>query len=138
MNIKEFAELLNGREQGNEITPEEERTAKENGLVVCFCASDDLLEIRGAIDEELEAGGEEFVLCKTPIGSIKWGEETNVPCEEFGCDRWAINAIWCPKEDNKTIASWLISSDIPHEQFKIYEDGELYCIGVVFHIDELR
>ena len=42
MTAKELAELLNGREYGNEITSDEEKLAKESGLVVVFGYSDDM------------------------------------------------------------------------------------------------
>jgi len=53
-NDKEFAEMLNGREIGEEITLEETKIAKENNLVVVFGASDDLMEFKGAINEEID------------------------------------------------------------------------------------
>lgn len=60
MTAKEMAELLNGREYGNEITSDEEKLAKESGLVVVFGYSDDNCEFRGAIDDEVGCycGGE--------------------------------------------------------------------------------
>jgi len=138
MKAKELADLLNGREYRDEITSELEQIAKEEGLVVCFGVSDDLLELRGAISEEFEANdGGKFELCKTPKGTIFWDEDTDMPVQEFDCKLWTIKAIWCPEENGKIIASWLIKSDIPHEQFNIYEDDELYSTGIVFHIDEL-
>lgn len=50
--LKEFAEKLNGRQYLNELTRELEAYAKENGIVVIYGQSDDLMEVRGAIDEE--------------------------------------------------------------------------------------
>jgi hypothetical protein len=50
-----------------------------------------------------------------------------------------IKAIWAPKDDNeKVFASWLIETEIPHENFNIMEDGELFCRGVVFHVDNVK
>lgn len=49
---EEMARLLTGREIGNEITPSEEATAQESGLVVVFGYSDDLVELRGSISDE--------------------------------------------------------------------------------------
>ena len=45
--LKEFANRLNGREYGQELTPAEAQRAKEAGIVVVFGASDDLMEFRG-------------------------------------------------------------------------------------------
>ncbi len=55
MNAKQLAAQLNGREYGSEITKEEEAAAKKAGLVVVYGASDDLVELRGAIEEEVGA-----------------------------------------------------------------------------------
>ena len=136
MRKEDLASLINGREYREEITSEEQRIAKENGLVVCFGASDDLLKLKGAINEEFGAwDGETFTLCRTARGTIYWNDETNIPCEEFGCDRWKIEAVWCPPLE--TLTSWLVKSDIPHSQFNIYEEGELYCVGIVFDVNDL-
>lgn len=51
---EELAEKLNGRTYLNEMTEEEEQEAKESELVVVFGQSDDLVELRGAIDDELD------------------------------------------------------------------------------------
>jgi hypothetical protein len=53
MDAKALAALLTGREYRQEITRAEEADAKAAGLVVAFGASDDLLEFRGAIDDEV-------------------------------------------------------------------------------------
>lgn len=55
MNAKEFAAMLNGREYRREITKAEEKEAKAAGLIVAFGASDDNLELRGAVDDEIGA-----------------------------------------------------------------------------------
>lgn len=52
---EELAKMLNWNEYRNEITKEQEKLAKENNLVVIFWNSDDLLELRWAIDEEVWA-----------------------------------------------------------------------------------
>lgn len=49
MTKEQLAEMLNGRQYGDETTPEIERLAKENGLCIAFGASDDLLEFRGSV-----------------------------------------------------------------------------------------
>ena len=51
--VREFANRLSGREYMSEISAEEEREAREKGLVIVFGYSDDCIEFRGAIDDEL-------------------------------------------------------------------------------------
>ena len=55
MTAKELAEMLSGRETGNETTPREGLSARDAGLVVVYGYSDDNVEFRGAIDEEVGA-----------------------------------------------------------------------------------
>jgi hypothetical protein len=46
-----------------------------------------------------------------------------------------IKAVWDPEDID---ASWKIETEIPHETFDIMEDGELFCRGVVFHVDDVK
>ena len=112
MTLKQFAALLDGREYGSEITPEEEKLAKELGYVVVFGYSDDNAELRGAIDDE--------------IGCYDGGvlEHDDLPAP--------IYADWCPEDIE---CSWAYGTSMPHENFYIYEDGELYCVGIVCDIN---
>lgn len=111
MTLKEFAEMLDGREYGHEITKEEEALAKELGFVVVFGYSDDNAELRGAIDDE--------------IGCYDGGvlEHKDLPR--------TIYAVWCPEDVD---CAWGYTTTIPHEYFRIYDNGEFYCLGIVCDI----
>lgn len=113
MTLKEFAKMLDGREYRHEITKEEEALAKELGFVVVFGYSDDNAELRGAIDDEISCydGGELFHI--------------DLPA--------TIYANWCPEDID---CSWAYGTSIPNEKFYIYEDGELYCVGIVCDINK--
>lgn len=115
MTLKEFAKMLDGREYGGEITKEEEALAKELGFVAVFGYSDDNAELRGAIDDEIGCFG----------GGVL--EHNDLPD--------GIYANWCPEDLN---CSWEYVTSIPHETFTIYEDGELYCIGIVCDINKSK
>lgn len=68
MTIQEVAEMMNGREYLNELTEKEEELLKESGIVVVFGYSDDNVELRGAVDEELGAWEEtEFHMTETGL-----------------------------------------------------------------------
>lgn len=140
MNKKELAELLNGRKYREEITSEEEKKAKDNNLVVVFGASDDLCEFRGAIDEELGAwDGNSFKVKKKKLSVKELGGRNVGWIENKVEGKNVINQIWAPQdEEQQTIASWKFQTEIEHETFKIYDDYELYCIGIVFSIDDLK
>lgn len=50
-----------------------------------------------------------------------------------------ITAIWDRDEDeNGNMITWTYETDIPHENFMIYEGGEPYCRGIVFRIEDVR
>ena len=120
----DFARLLNGREYGNEKTNEEERQAADLGLVVVFGYSDDGVEFKGCISEEAGAyEGNIFYI--TPKLKIKYKPKKG---------RKMVMAEW---DATKPPCSWLIDSEIPHANFDIMEDGELFCRGIVFHVSDV-
>lgn len=131
MNKEQLAAMLDGREYGNEITSAESLIAKENGLVVVFGYSDDNCEFVGAIDEEYGCwdGGDIYF---SKDGEV-WNDKPNYHAKNH------IRAIWCPKDEKgKIVASWAYDTELPISTFNIYEDGELYCIGIVFSTDDLK
>lgn len=111
MTLKEFAEMLDRRQYHHEISKEEELLAKELGFVVVFGYSDDCAELRGAIDAEIDCFD----------GGLL--EHDSLPA--------GIYANWCPEGID---CSWAYETTIPHEKFCIYEDLDLYCVGIVFDI----
>lgn len=141
MKKEDLAQLLNGRQYYLEMTPREEKLAKDNNLLVCFGNSDDLLELRGIIYDEVDA-------CKGGTASIVLKKENKLGLMN-GCDLESIKdlfeendlafnlpiveieAVWCPVELNDLKASWLIKSKIPSASFDIMEDDILYCRGLV-------
>ena len=135
MNYKDIAELLDGREYGREMTKMEEQLAKDCNVVVVFGASDDLIEMRGMIDDEAGCydGGE---LAFTKHG-FHWKENGD------GTGHWVgenkITAKWCSKVDEAgKMISWTYETDIPHAEFQINECDEPYCRGIVFSFDEVK
>ncbi len=123
---EEMASRLNGREYGFEITPEEEALAKDNGLVVIFGYSDDDIECCGVVCDELGCfGGGDFWISKNGIRPTSDGG----PNYEAG--EWLLKAVWY---DPSVGASWSYKTDAPHSTFNIYEDGELYCVGIVLRL----
>lgn len=133
MNNKELAALLNNREYREEITRDEEAQAKHAGLVVVFGASDDLMEFRGAIHEELDAY--EGTTAYLDADGLVVNECNNEHCpyaRKLAATAKKIKAVW-----DKDGYSWVYETDIPHESFDIVEDGEKYCRGIVFSLDEV-
>lgn len=134
MNIKEFAQQFNGREYYYPMFTEKEiQTAKDNGWVIVTGASDDLMEFEGALRDEGGCfGGGKVWFSKE---SVYNGED-----DKAGFPN-CIEAIWYGEDsrdwDGNTI-TWTYKTDIPHETFMVYEDGEPYCRGIVFSVNDLK
>ena len=135
--MKEFAETLSGRSIGEEICKDEEKRAAGLGLVVVYGYSDDNVELRGAIDEEVGAyDGTTIRLTKTGVlQGPACDSAENCECPYFAAAKNAaktIEAVW-----GAGGVSWTFETNIPHETFNIYEDGELFCVGIVFSMEDL-
>jgi hypothetical protein len=145
MNKEQFAAQLDGREYGNEITKDEEAQAKAAGLVVVFGYSDDNVELRGAIYDEVGAyDGTTIRVCREGLlpywpedGGDQWSEQQ---AEEYFLKKHAgfqeIKAVWCPSDLPGT--SWRYQTAIPNATFKVMEDGEIYCQGIVFALSDVK
>jgi hypothetical protein len=130
--IEQFARLLDGREYGEEITEEEDEIAAMSRLFVFFGYSDDNLAMRGVFNDELTAyDGTEFIIAQTlnpPYWSVV-SDEMKVTLGAFiPFKAFNVKASWNP--DDLGI-SWLITTDVPHATFDIFEDGDLFCRGIV-------
>jgi hypothetical protein len=141
MTHQELAAKLNGREYLGELDPTEHEIAKLNRLVVVFGASDDLMEFRGAIHDEI--GAYNGTTAKVTVNGLlpSWNELDHD--DESEMDKYyamknlgfmTIKAIWCPKG---TEMSWAYKTQIPHSTFDVMEDGEVYCRGIVFCLNQI-
>lgn len=107
MDKKELARLIDGREYGNEPFRDVRQAAKESGLVIVSGASDDLMEIDGAIYDEQ--------------GCFEGGVIYFDRQGAFGSDGYATNkivALWCDRsalDENGKVITWTYKTDIPHE-----------------------
>lgn len=131
--INTIANAITGAAYPFEPPAEIQRVAKDCGIVIVFGSSDDLMEFRGAIYEELGAydGG---VAHLSPAGLV-----VN-ECENEDCPHHArakakaatIRAVW-----NDAAPYWTYDTDIPHATFEVMEGGEVYCRGIVFDLAEV-
>lgn len=126
--ILEAKKLLNGREMGSEVSNAEEEWLKSADLIVCFGASDDLVEIRGAVHDEISLyDGGEFHFINGGLYE-RACESDECPHEESLAEgTYDIKALW-----DKNGVSWSYETDIPHETFEVMEDGEVFCRGIIF------
>lgn len=131
MTIKEFAQSISGKEYGYpQFTKEVIETAKKNGFVIVYGASDDLMEFEGTICDEIGCYD----------GGTAWVKGERVSDAPIVVGEKTIKAIWCGGEtdiDGQEI-TWTYETKIPHETFMIYENGEPYCRGIVFRIEDVE
>lgn len=128
--VDEYAKLLNGREYLNELTKEEEEDLKEKGIVVVFGYSDDNTEFRGAMYEEIPSyGGTTIYFDEDGIFEgceceCKYSEKVKNRCEK-------IEVLW-----DRDGYSWTYKTDKAVKTFDILDDGDLYCKGIIFLLDQ--
>ena len=135
MTAKELAEMLTGREYGMEITSVEFDRAADARLVVVYGYSDDNVEFAGAIEDEVGAY-EGTTIYLTPAGVLQEPDCDRDDCPYFAKEREkakTIKAVW----HDKGGPCWTFETDIPHETFTIMEDGEPFCVGIVFSVEDL-
>lgn len=135
MTKEELCILLHGREYTEEINDEISNKILNTGLVVVFGASDDLMELRGAIYDEIGCynGGKAYL---DSNGLLK------NHCDDGECPYFTdqkkramtIEALWCAEPG----ISWTYKTDIPHSTFEVWEGKELYCRGIVFNLADVK
>jgi hypothetical protein len=136
MTKEELAAKLDGREYLEEITDAEEADAKAAGLLVIFGYSDDNVELRGAINDEVGAWeGTEIML--TRDGLLQdWDHMIQNCTEESDFEAYfkakaagwkKVEAKWCATDD----VSWTFVTGVPHATFNILDGGDTFCVGIV-------
>lgn len=137
MTKEELAKELHGNEYTKEISKALEAEAKASGLVVVFGASDDLIEFRGAIQDEAGAceGGKFWIVdgklwegpeCDHRGRGCKYAQAADAEAKKRGA---MIDAVW-----DQGGYSWVYHTTIPHATFDVMEGKEKYCRGIVFSL----
>jgi len=131
--INKVAEMLSGLEYPDEPSKEIIELAKANNIVIVFGSSDDLMEFRGAVDDEIGAWeGTNVFINKNGIF-----EECECECKCSIAEKEKCSQIYAIWTDSKRDCSWSYETDIPHAEFTIMEDDDVYCYGIVFSLDNL-
>ena len=123
--VKILAASLNGSDYGCETDNAADMAfAKDKSMVVVYGYSDDCAELDGAVQDEISCynGGAFWIDAKGRVSDT----------EKAGYKK--VEAVWCGPSG----ASWEYQTDIPHETFNVYEDGELYCVGIVFCLNDIE
>lgn len=156
--IDDLANLLDGNEYGDELRNEYnlnvEDICKKNNWVVVFGYSDDNLELRGAIDDEIGAWEGivvklvkpgDFYLVDEYEETYQKAKETmfisieDSELEELKKDNYkgtcVIECLWGPEDSD---ASWQFNcAGAPSVRFNIMEEGEIYAECLVIDLNKL-
>lgn len=137
MTKEQLAQLLDGRERNDEIDKDEAAKAEAAGLVVLYGYSDDNVEFAGAIDQEIPTcDGDEIVLVDGKVFDFD-------ACEHDHCNgcEYAQAAYDDARKRGKVIAvhfdsdgTWNFRTGIPHATFEVFDEGLLFCRGIVFDL----
>lgn len=143
MTKEQLAALLNGREYMAEITREEEAHAKAAGLIVLFGASDDNVDLRGVISDQVGAyNGTTVRISRT--GALMQDFDDLDKDDEEAMEAYfkakaagfvEIEAEWCKEEGGP---AWTFKTGLPHATFLIVEDDEAFCRGIVIDMADVR
>lgn len=133
MTPAEAASKLDGNQYRKEGSRDLWKAMDAAGLVAVFGASDDLMELRGAVNEEIGCynGGTVYLTKEGPLVN---------DCDDENCPHFAraketaatIDAKW-----DQDGFSWVYDTKIPHVTFIIKEDEENYCEGIVFALADV-
>jgi len=136
MNSEDLAKMLTGSEYPLRLSKDIKQLAKDNGLVIVRGGSDDLMMFDGAINDEVGVfdGGIALVY-KGGLLEEREQMETDEELEIWFNNKKVakqIEAFWDRGE-----YTWSYESEIPHSTFEVKEDDEVYCLGMVFSINDL-
>lgn len=146
MTSKELAELLNGRQYRKETTPEIIQLAKDNGLVIVYEYLHSITDFEGAISERIDSfeGGKIYFnkdgsnfTDVNGMAFLTYHKDKDEP------DANMVESVW---DENEKIMhegtglyySWTFKTEVPHETFDIFDEGDPYCRGIVFSINDLK
>ena len=124
---KELSNTVGSDDSWFDLTPSQKEFCKAHDIVVVYGYSDDNVEFDGAIREEVGAweGAEIYVDVNGPI------EPCECECKYYKAameNAKRINAFWYLDD-----WAWEFRTDIPHETFEFYSDGDPYCKGIIFY-----
>lgn len=137
-----LAAMLNGRQYLEEISPDEAAKAKASGLVVVLGSSDDAMTFHGAIDDELGAYGGCTVRITTAGLLQPWDafHQSHHHESEFKAyfEKKALGTHELKSVTGNDGWPWQFETSIPHATFEIFDDGDKFCRGIVFQLNQLE
>lgn len=128
--VENFAEEITGREYPFRVVSEFSDKAKKLGLVIAYGMSDNLLELRGAVVDEIGAFGG-TVVNLDPLGLVVNRCDEGDRCPNWRRSGVPLILIWHDEEESY---NWTIETEIPHAKFVIFVDGIGLSQGIVFSL----
>jgi len=138
MNTEQLASKLSGLHYRDEMIDKIANESAEEGLVVVYGISDDIICLEGAIQHEYgHYRGGPIWITKNGILPSKndIDDDDDAALEEWIKNKklsHKIEALWCEGS-----IAWTFKTDIPHSTFDIIRDEEVQCRGIVFNINNL-
>lgn len=137
-----IAQVLNGMNYPLSIPKAITEAARISGVVIVYGASDDLMELDGAIRDEFGCydGGTAKVDAK---GLLRDWESVKDDDNKAEIAEWLkraktakeIKAVFSPSEPEG--ATFAYETSIPHATFDVMEDGGIYCRAIAFNLADL-
>lgn len=122
--LERWAAELNNRNERS-VVPAALGAVK--GLVVVYAASDDLVEIEGAMTQEIGA-----------FNGVKLTASKTQGFYETSAGEPDIEFRWCDDNSGDSVCPWSVICNLPHRKFDILDDeGYVSSVGVVLHIDDI-
>lgn len=145
--LKEYAELLNNHNYGDNFDKDLIQEMKENGIVIAYGCSDDLFELDGALQLEYDCFSDEhFIWISEEAVFVSENEIENLLNEiDFEYPKFLNTIKKVLNYDDKFFikvkhpkgVQFKYETNIPCEWFDIIEDDELYCKGFVFELNSI-
>jgi hypothetical protein len=141
MTNETFAQHLNGVDVSDGIPEQCIEEARKYGIVIVYGLSDDLIEFDGAIHDEAGVSDGDIIKFDAEGVIPEWDtieKEIEQEVRDYfkRVDNTEVSEILV-KESHGSFY-WSYDTDIPHEKFHMLEDGEPYCEGIVFNINDLK
>lgn len=134
---EDFAKILDWCERGHELSPENEKIAKENDLLVVFGYSDDNIELEGAISDEIWAFSKQKFHIDIPKKKVYLPSQHYVDEGELNEDFQDIMDFYLKDQcidiewEFKDNWVWELQTNAIHFRFNIMEDWEKFSDGLV-------
>lgn len=129
MTLEEAVAELDKCQYTEEVSKELRERLKESGIVVVYGSSDDLMEFEGAWYDE--AGIGTYQVDSKGLVESECDEGNDCPYFKKILGKFhTIKSLWCENDEGY---SWTYKTDIPHLTFRVMEDDEPYCLGIVFY-----